>query len=584
VDHWNTFLKEHKQKEPDTVKSISGSGGIHLYFKYTNDLENVKSNSKCFGPKYDIDIRTNGGCIIIPSTKYYNNNLDKEVEYKWEKNIFDHEIKEMPEWIKKLLFDKLKNNTDQTIHNNLNDNIDNIDNIDKNKNEDENLLLSNLEITQEETEINFIEEDIEILVNMLSYNRCNNYDYWVNVGMCLFNISRQYLYIWRGWSRKSEKYKTGECDTKWKSFKKDKDGIKIGSLLMWAKYDSPIQYDSFIKKKKLNSMIISKYPGEHLMLGDTVNVNGKCNYTHLKNKECLIKGCEHVDMPSSMYVEVLDKFMTIKCRHPECFGKTYPCNHILMNKNEMNIAFHGDVNITINQGPDNELVEFQQIDIYDDPELNELVYNSLNGEHAQLAEIIFYYNKNKYNYGEDNNWYMYENHKWKNIGNKNMDLRHDIQPKLKNLYSKLIKYYSDNDCDKNKLKALKNVMKMFGDSSQKNNIMNELVELFFVNNNKDKDFIKKLDNNNILIGFNNGIYDLQKFEFRKGEPTDYITMTVGYDYQENHTEKYNDLLKFLEDIQPNKEERDYMLTYLSVGLVGNLLELFTILTGCGRNG
>ena len=27
-----------------------------------------------------------------------------------------------------------------------------------------------------------------------------------------------------------------------------------------------------------------------------------------------------------------------------------------------------------------------------------------------------------------------------------------------------------------------------------------------------------------------------------------------------------------------------MLTYLSVGLIGNLLELFTILTGCGRNG
>ena len=27
-----------------------------------------------------------------------------------------------------------------------------------------------------------------------------------------------------------------------------------------------------------------------------------------------------------------------------------------------------------------------------------------------------------------------------------------------------------------------------------------------------------------------------------------------------------------------------MLTYLSIGLVGNLLELFTILTGCGRNG
>jgi P4 family phage/plasmid primase-like protien len=59
---------------------------------------------------------------------------------------------------------------------------------------------------------------------------------------------------------------------------------------------------------------------------------------------------------------------------------------------------------------------------------------------------------------------------------------------------------------------------------------------------------------------------------------------VGYDYSDKHTEKYEELLSFLQDIQPNKEERDYMLTYLSIGLVGNLLELFTILTGNGRNG
>jgi phage/plasmid-associated DNA primase len=54
-----------------------------------------------------------------------------------------------------------------------------------------------------------------------------------------------------------------------------------------------------------------------------------------------------------------------------------------------------------------------------------------------------------------------------------------------------------------------------------------------------------------LIGFNNGVYDLNKFEFRDGRFDDYITMSVGYDYQENHTEKYQDLLNFLNDIQPN---------------------------------
>jgi putative DNA primase/helicase len=87
-----------------------------------------------------------------------------------------------------------------------------------------------------------------------------------------------------------------------------------------------------------------------------------------------------------------------------------------------------------------------------------------------------------------------------------------------------------------------------------------------------------------LIGFENGIYDLNNFEFRDGKPEDLVSMSVGYKYANQHTDKYNELLNFLSDIQPNKEERDYMLTYLSIGLFGNLLELFTILTGNGRNG
>jgi phage/plasmid-associated DNA primase len=179
---------------------------------------------------------------------------------------------------------------------------------------------------------------------------------------------------------------------------------------------------------------------------------------------------------------------------------------------------------------------------------------------------------------------MYENHKWQNIGIKNLKLRHLIQPRLKELYTKLITYYNTNECDKKKINTIKQIIKNFDNTNSKNNIITELTEIYSENNNPKRDFVKKLDANIHLIGFNNGVYDLNKNEFRVGRYDDFITMSVNYDFQENHTDKYNELLKFLEDIQPNKEERDYMLTYLSIGLVGNLLELFTILTGCGRNG
>jgi P4 family phage/plasmid primase-like protien len=567
IEHWNNLLEENNQEEPKTVKVVTGSGGYHYYFKYDEDLENVKSKTKCFGKQYDIDIRTNGGCILCPPSKYFNKQLNKEVEYVWEKSILEYEPLNMPEWMKKKLLDEKK-----------------IPKIENNITKIEEIKDDGYEIIElDNKNQNFEEEEIEYLLNLLSIKRCDNYDEWIKIGMILYNIDKDYRLIWRNWSKKSDKYEPGCCEEKWKGFKKDKGGVSIGTLLLWCREDNKEKYDDFMKRKKMGNLILQKYPNDKLILGDTIMVNDMNSITKLKNKDCLIKGCVHQDMPNSMYVEILDKFMTIKCGHPECLGKIYPCQHILMTKNDMNIIYY-NVTINNNNNKDDDLVEFQQIDIYEDQKLNGLVYNSLNGEPSQLAEIIYYFYSDKYNYGEDNNWYIFENHKWKCIGTKNMDLRYELQPKLKELYQKLYSYYKESDYDKSKMKSLKNVIKTFGETTQKNNIMTELGEIFYVKNNKTKDFTKKLDSNQNLMGFNNGVYDLEKFEFRDGKQDDYITMTTGYDYSDKHTEKYNDLLKFLNDIQPNKDERDYMLTYLSIALMGNLLELFTILTGCGRNG
>ena len=443
--------------------------------------------------------------------------------------------------------------------------------------------VQNLDIQHEDELLDFTINDIEIIMNTLSLSRCDNYDDWINTGMCLFNIDNKYLILWINWSKKSKKYNEGDCEKKWKTFKKDKNGFKLGSLLLWAKHDNPEKCDEFLKKKKMNKMILSKYPNEKIVLGEIQKVNNRNFYTHLKNKECLIKGGTHVDMPSSMYIDVIDKFMAIKCRHYECFGKTYPCQHILMNKNEMNVAFNGDITININNC-DDELVEFQQINIYDDQKLNDLIYNSLNGKSSQFAEIIYYFFENDYMHAEDDNWYIYKNHKWTNIGKKNSELRYSINPKLKKIYSDIYVFYKENNYSEQQLKILKNTIASFGDTAFKNNIMTELMDIYSVKKNPNKNFNIALDSANYLIGFNNGVYDLNNFEFREGKPDDYISMSVGYDYNEKHSKKYCDLLKFLDEIQPIEEDREYMLTYFSICLIGNLLELFTILSGAGRNG
>ena len=178
LEHWKEFLEDNDRDEPDTVKAISGSGGIHLYFKYSDDLDDIKSTSKCFDSDYDIDIRTNGGNIIIPPTSYFNMNLDKQVEYKWEKNIFDNEFKKFPTWMKKLLLNK--NNTGKKK--NVEKFIEKKNNDDKKNLVEKIIELQKMDIDDEDKNLNFTISEIETLLDILNTNRCDNYTDWINVG------------------------------------------------------------------------------------------------------------------------------------------------------------------------------------------------------------------------------------------------------------------------------------------------------------------------------------------------------------------------------------------------------------------
>ena len=96
----------------------------------------------------------------------------------------------------------------------------------------------------------------------------------------------------------------------------------------------------------------------------------------------------------------------------------------------------------------------------------------------------------------------------------------------------------------------------------------------------------KFDNNPFLLGFNNGLFDFNKNIFRNTSCNDYISMSVGYNYEKINLEKMNKLIHFFEDLQPNKIMRDNLLTYLSTCLIGrHYLQDFVILTSSyGRYG
>lgn len=95
-------------------------------------------------------------------------------------------------------------------------------------------------------------------------------------------------------------------------------------------------------------------------------------------------------------------------------------------------------------------------------------------------------------------------------------------------------------------------------------------------NSNDEEFESKLDENKYLIGFENGVYDLKKHKFRDGKPEDYISMSVGYNYVDSYSEQKEDLVDFLEEIQPNKKDREFLLRFVSTGLNGETKEQLVV--------
>ena len=70
----------------------------------------------------------------------------------------------------------------------------------------------------------------------------DDYDEWVKVGMALHSIGDDSLLAdWIQWSAASGKFKAGECEAKWSTFKSDSGGVGLGTLFHLAGGISPRQ-------------------------------------------------------------------------------------------------------------------------------------------------------------------------------------------------------------------------------------------------------------------------------------------------------------------------------------------------------
>ena len=98
------------------------------------------------------------------------------------------------------------------------------------------------------------------------------------------------------------------------------------------------------------------------------------------------------------------------------------------------------------------------------------------------------------------------------------------------------------------------------DSVYKDKVMKECKEKFY-----DKDFIDKLNDKKNLIGFENGIYDLNEAEFRSGLPSDYVVgLSTGYSLPvdiKNLPVKLDEITDLVSSMDDYEELNDTLKTF-----------------------
>lgn len=219
--------------------------------------------------------------------------------------------------------------------------------------------------------------------------------------------------------------------------------------------------------------------------------------------------------------------------------------------------------------------------------------NSVNN--YDIAKVLYEMNKFNYIYSDNKNWYEFKNHRYFNIKDGAIPLKAKISTDLCDEYQQLIsdnnKIITSNDPNisedvreelSKKNTVLTSICTKLKTTKFKKDIMEECKELFIQYNFEDK-----LDKNRFLVGFENGIYDLNKQEFRDGTPDDYVTISTKIDYIpfdeiDVDDDDFKEMLSFLRTVFVDNEIRHYFLKVLASCLQGHdAEEKFRIWTGSG---
>jgi P4 family phage/plasmid primase-like protien len=241
---------------------------------------------------------------------------------------------------------------------------------------------------------------------------------------------------------------------------------------------------------------------------------------------------------------------------------------------------------------------FKRLDhkqLYQQPEeLARLIDNAAEkNTHYDIASVAVHLYKDTIKYAGSEGWFHFdpENGLWKQ-DREGDEMRVILSTKVSDEFARRILFYNEKQrhCASESEGAQYNdwyrkltaVMTKLGDAYHKSQLIKEAQGRL-----RDPDFLDRLDDGP-FIGFNNGVYDLDAGEFRKGRPQDRVSLSVGYDYPEPDSidpEALEEVRRLFSDPFESPEMPDYLFKTLASCLDGRrkVAELY-VWTGVGSNG
>jgi P4 family phage/plasmid primase-like protien len=227
----------------------------------------------------------------------------------------------------------------------------------------------------------------------------------------------------------------------------------------------------------------------------------------------------------------------------------------------------------------------------------EKLFELLNNKDA--AKYFYNMKPDDYLYNEAMGWFILQrNNTWKvaekqtpsiiklHISNT---LHEILEPYVEHKQKDFIKQKRDakNDDEKTAIKKREiefltfsnKLYKIMGSSEFINGVIAFLPSFY-----NDDQLATKIDNNRYLFAFNDCIINLETMEKRNIAPSDYITVTTGYNYPTSIPANKKQVETFLYGIFENQDTLNYFLLTLAFGILGyNRFEEFYVWLGSGSN-